>query len=123
MTMAGGEAEWAFSGTKISGELLRTAFETVAGTSIAYEGFVQGIQTLSPRWFVAARRETASAPPLVSGIVVGTRTSLDVFEATAGFRITPDVTARGSYVRRRSYGVTAWADQAGASIVWARKWW
>jgi hypothetical protein len=123
MTMTGGEGEWAFSGTKISGEILRTAFETFAGTSIAYEGFVQGIQTLSARWFVAARREGASAPPLINGIVVGTRTSLGVFEATAGFRITPDVTLRGSYVKRRSYGATAWADQAGASVVWAQRWW
>jgi hypothetical protein len=123
MTMAGGEGEWAFGGTKISGEILRNAFETSAGTSIAYEGFVQGMQTLSPRWFVAARREGTSAPPLVSGIVVGSRTRFGVLEATAGFRITPDVTLRGSYVRRRSYGATAWADQVGASIVWACRWW
>ena len=123
MTMAGGEGEWAFSGTKISAEILRTAFETSAGTSIAYEGFVQGLQTLSPRWFVAARREGASAPPLVNGIVVGTRTSFAVFEATAGFRVTPDVTLRGSYVRRRAYGAKAGGSQVGASIVWAQRWW
>ena len=58
MTMAGGEGEWAFGGTKISGEILRTAFETFAATpSMAYEWFVQGQQTLTPRWFVASRHE------------------------------------------------------------------
>lgn len=123
MTMAGAEGEWAFSGTKISGELLRTGFETAAGTSVAYEWFVQGQQTLSPRWFVAARREGTSAPPLINGIVTGSRTDLDVFEATAGFRVTPDVTLRSSYYTRRFYFATTWIDQVGVSVVWAHRWW
>ena len=123
MTMAGAEGEWAFAGTKISGEILRTGFETAAGTAVAYEWFVQGQQTLSPRWFVAARREGTSAPPLISGTSIGSRTDLDVFEAAAGFRVTRDVTLRSSYVARRSYGATAWTDQAGVSVVWARRWW
>ena len=62
MTMAGGEGEWAFGCTKIGAEILRTAFDTTASQAIAYEWFVQGTQTLSPRWFVAARREGTSAP-------------------------------------------------------------
>jgi hypothetical protein len=123
MTMAGGEGEWAFDGTKISGEILRTGFESLAGTSVAYEWFVQGQQTLTPRWFVAARRAGTSAPPLVNGIVVGSRTDLEVFEATAGFRVTRDVTLRSSYYTRRFYGSTDWVNQAGASIVWSRRWW
>jgi hypothetical protein len=124
MTMAGGEGEWAFGGTKISGEILRTGFESLGGgTSVAYEWFVQGQQTLSPRWFVAARREGTSAPPLVNGIVIGTRTDLDVFEAAAGFRVTRDVTLRSSYYTRRFYGSTDWTNQAGVSVVWSRRWW
>jgi hypothetical protein len=123
MTMAGAEGEWAFGGTKVSGELLRTAFETAASTSVAYEWFVQGQQTLSPRWFVAVRREGTSAPPLISGTSIGSRTNLDVFEATAGFRVTRDVTLRGSYYARRSYGASTWTDQAGVSVVWAHRWW
>lgn len=123
MTMAGAEGEWAFSGTKISGEMLRTGFETFAGTSVAYEWFVQGQQTLSPRWFVAARREGTSAPPLINGIVVGSRTDLEVFEATAGFRATREVTLRTSYYTRRFYGAAAWTNQLGVSAVWARRWW
>ncbi len=123
MTMAGGEGEWAFAGTKISGEVLRTGFESRGGTSVAYEWFVQGQQTLSPRWFVAARRAGTSAPPLINGIVVGSRTDLETFEATAGFRVTTDLTLRSSYYTRRFYGSTDWVNQVGVSAVWSRRWW
>ena len=123
MTMAGAEGEWAFGGTKISGELLRTGFETAADTAVAYEWFVQGQQTLSPRWFVAARREGTSAPPLVSASSAGARTNFDVFEATAGFRVAREVTLRGSYYARRFYGTTDWVNQAGVSVVWTQRWW
>jgi hypothetical protein len=123
MTMAGGEGEWAFGGTKVGAEILRTAFETTASQAIAYEWFVQGTHTLSPRWFVAARREGTSAPPLVKGLVIGTRPSVAAFEATAGFRVSPDVTLRSGYYGRRPYGVSTWRDQVGVSVVWARRWW
>jgi hypothetical protein len=123
MTMGSVEGEWAFGGTKVSGELLRTAFETLADTATATEWFLQGMHTLSPRWFVAARREGTSAPPLINGIVIGTRTTLAIFEATAGFRISPDLTLRSSYYTRKSYGAPAWANQVGVSAVWARRWW
>jgi hypothetical protein len=123
MTMAGGEGEWAFDGTKISGEIIRTGFESLGGTSVAYEWFMQGQQTLTPRWFVAARRAGTSAPPLVNGIVIGTRTDLETFEATAGFRVSRDVTLRSSYYTRRFYGSADWVNQAGVSIVWSRRWW
>ena len=124
MTMSGVEGEWAFGGTKISGEWLRTAFETGAvSPSVAYEWFVQGQHTLTPRWFVAARREGTSAPPLVNGIVTGSRTDFQVFEATAGFRVNRDVTLRSSYFTRRFYGTTDWVNQAGVSAVWAHRWW
>jgi hypothetical protein len=119
VTMGGAEGEWAFAGTKISGEILRTAFEARTGTAVATEWFVQGLQTLSPRWFVAARRESTSAPPPVTN----TSADLDVFEATAGFRVNRDVTVRSSYYTRRAYGAATWADQIGISVVWTRRWW
>jgi hypothetical protein len=123
MTMAGGEGEWAFGGTKISAEILRTAFDAAVDTAVAYEWFVQGQQTLTPRWFAAGRYEGTSAPPLNNGIVVGTRTDLQILEATAGYRISPDITLRASFVTRKSYGASLWANQFGASIVWAQRWW
>ena len=123
MTMAGGEGEWAFGGTKVTGEILRTGFETATGTSVAYEWFIQGQHTLSPRWFVAARREGTPAPPLISGTIPGTRTEFAAFEATAGFRINRDITLRSSYYARCPYGSTDWSNQAGVSVVWAKRWW
>ena len=123
MTMAGVEGEWALAGTKVSGEMLRTAFDARGDTSVAYEWFVQGLQTLSPRWFVAARREGTSAPPLVNGTAIGSRTELGVFEATAGFRLNRDITFRSSYYTRQFYGATDWTKQVGVSAVWSRRWW
>jgi hypothetical protein len=122
-TMAGGEGELAFGYTKIRGEIIRTAFDTSTETAVAYEWFLQGIQTVSPRWFLASRGEGTSAPPPRSLIAVGQRTGLSIFEATAGFRASPEITLRGSYYARRSYGATTWDNQAGVSIVWARRWW
>jgi hypothetical protein len=93
------------------------------GTAIAYEYFVQGVQTLAPRWFVAARHESTLAPPLITTTFVGAGTRLAVVETTVGFRVTPEVTLRSSYYTRRSYAVTAWDHQVAVSAVWARKWW
>jgi hypothetical protein len=123
VTMVGGEGELAFGYTKIRGEMIRSAFETSGPTAVAREWFVQGVQTLSPRWFVAARQEGTSAPPLVNGIAIGQRTDFKTVEATAGFRVTPDVTLRGSYYAREFYGATSWDNQAAVSLVWARRWW
>jgi hypothetical protein len=123
MTMVNGEGEWAFGGTKIAAEVLRTAFATRAGDAIAYEWFVQAQHTIAARWFVAGRHEGTSAPPLVGGIAPGARSEMRIAEATAGYRVTPDVTVRASYYTRRPYGTTAWNDQVGVSIVWAHRWW
>ena len=71
VAIVGGEGEYAFGYTKISGEILRSRFERSAGQAVAYEWFVQGIQTLSPRWFVAGRHEGTQAPPLITATTVG----------------------------------------------------
>jgi hypothetical protein len=105
VTIVGGEGEYAFGYTKVGGEI------------------VQGVQTLTPRWFVAARHESTLAPPLITATVVGSGTRLTVVETTVGFRVTPEVTLRSSYYTRRSYGVSAWDHQIGISAVGARKWW
>lgn len=123
VTIVGGEGEYAFGYTKISGEIVRSRFERSVGTAIAYEYFVQGIQTLAPRWFVAARHESTLAPPLITPTLVGQRPRLAIVETTVGFRVTPEVTVRSSYYTRKSYGVSAWDRQVGVSAVWARKWW
>jgi hypothetical protein len=123
MTMVSGEGEYSFRYTKINGEILRTSFETFAQPSIAYESFVQVQQTLAPRWFVAARAERSSAPPLISGVAAGSRTRLSTTEATAGYRVNPDITVRSSYYARKPYNARTWANQFGVSVVWAGRWW
>jgi hypothetical protein len=123
VTMTGGEAEYAFASTKITGEAMRSSFERVTTAAVAYEWFVQGTQTLSARWFVAARRESVSAPLPSTAASAATRPTMDMFEATAGFRATPDITIRSSYYSRQSYNATAWDNQVGVSVVWARRWW
>lgn len=123
MTMVGGEGEFAFGYTKIAGEVMRTSFDTSTDAAVAYEWFVQATHTLTPRWFIAGRQEGTSAPPLATGIFVGSRTTQNIVEATAGFRVTREVTLRSSYFARRVYGGTTWGKQVGVSMVWARRWW
>ena len=123
MTMVGGEADYAFGYTRLTGEIIRTAFETSTETAVAYEWFVQGMQILSPRWFVAARQEGASAPPLRTATTVGSRTDFQITEATAGFRINREITLRSSYLVRQAYNAVTWDQQVGFSVVWARRWW
>jgi hypothetical protein len=123
MTMVSGEGEYAFRYTKINGEIVRTSFETLAQPAVAYEYFVQGIQTLTPRWFVAARSERSSAPPLATGIVAGSRTTLSLVETTAGYRVNPDITLRTSYYARKLYIAKTWDKQVAVSVVWAKRWW
>jgi len=123
VTMVGGEGEYEFGYTKISAEVLRSEFETFADPAVAYEWFVQGVQTVSPRWFVDGRQEGTSAPPPINGTVVGQRTRLMMVEATAGYRVTPDITLRASYYTRKFYGALTWDQQVGVSVVWAHRWW
>jgi hypothetical protein len=123
MTLISGEAEYAFAYTKLSAEFTRTRFDTNIGADSAYAWFVQGVQTISPQWFVAARQEGVSAPPFLSGIVPGVRTYFHVTEATVGYRITADLTARGSFVSRKPFTRSSHDLQGGVSVVWAHRWW
>ena len=79
------EGEYSFGYTRVSGEVVRDRLEKAVGADTAYTWFVQGTQTLTPRWFVAARQEGASAPPLHTGAVIGSRPSLHTTEATVGY--------------------------------------
>jgi len=121
-TIVGVEGEYSFSYTVLRGEFLRTAFQTSADDALAREWFIQGQQTLAPRWFIAARHEGTSAPPPVTA-ATGIRTSFKAAETTLGYRVTPDVTLRASYYARRLYTAGVWDQQVAGSVVWARRWW
>jgi len=123
MTMVGVEGEYAFGYTKLSGEMIRDSFETAGDPAAAYEWFVQGTHTLSPRWFVAGRHEGTSAPARGNAAFYRGQPTLKIVEATLGYRVTPEITLRGSYFTRQFYGRTTWDRQGGAQIVWTRRWW
>jgi hypothetical protein len=122
MTLVGVEGEYAFAYTKLSGEFIHTGFETARGTADAYAYFLQGVQTITPRWFAAAKYEGTSAPPLTTATSAGRRTRMRMAEATAGFRLNPAITLRSSYYTRRSYTGTRWDRQFAVSVVWTQRW-
>jgi hypothetical protein len=113
------EGEYAFGYTKLTGEFTYDTLETAASHVVAREWFLQGVQTLSPHWFVAARHEGANAPPRSATAAIPT---LRVSEVTGGYRLSTEFTVRTAVVRRKTYfsAVNDW--QVGASLVWARRW-
>jgi hypothetical protein len=117
------EGEYAFGYTKIAGELLRNRLQSHSGAETAHSWFIQGIHTVTPRVFVAARQEGTSAPPLRTGPSPRARTIFHTTEATVGYRIVPDLTARGSYLARKAFTRNTRDHQAGVSLLWARRWW
>jgi hypothetical protein len=117
------EGEYEFGYTKISAEIVRTQFDAAVAQAIAHAWFVQAAHTLSPRWFLAARQEGASAPPLRTSVAVGPRRTYHASEATVGYRLSREFTLRGSFMSRKAYTRTAWDQQVGVSVVWARRWW
>jgi hypothetical protein len=115
------ETEFAFRYTKLAGEYTRDIFETTTGEAVSSGWFIQGLQTLTPRWFAAARVERINATvhdPLLAAAI---RPFLGV-EETVGFRLTPDVTFRVSHRARRQFNQPQFLNQVSGSIVWARRW-
>jgi hypothetical protein len=122
MTLLAVEGEYAVGYTKLSGELVHDRLESAVGTDTAYAWFVQGARTLAPRWYVAARHEGVSAPPLRTATFVGSRMNFRLSEATIGVRVSREFTVRGSAIHRRGYGATRSDRQVATSLVWARQW-
>jgi hypothetical protein len=120
MNMVSVEGELAFGYTRLVGEVTRDAMTMRAGEAVATQWFLQGVHTLTPRWFVAARHEGANAPP---SPFFGPRPTLRISEVAAGFRISRDFTIRGEMLSRKTYYSAATDRQVGTSLVWARKWW
>jgi hypothetical protein len=117
------EGEYAFGYTKVSAEVTRELFDAGAARDTASSWFVQGVQTLSPRWFVAARHEGISAPPFGGRATQNPRLMYKTTEASAGFRLSPELTLRGSFFASKWYTKSTYDRQAGLSLVWSRRWW
>jgi hypothetical protein len=116
------ESEFSVRHTKVSGEWVRDVVQTAGGDEVASGWWVQGEQTLAPRWFAAVRVERMTSP---GSAVSGTRPSLHFtgIEETIGYRLTRDLTVRAGHRARRSFFSTAFDNQATASVVWWKRWW
>ncbi len=115
------EAEWSFGYTRIAGEWLWTSREMATGAARVNGGWIEATQTLGPRWFAAGRYDDqrtkwTSRPDLASRNELYRR-----LETTAGYRATPELTMRLSYMTRKGYVVGFWDDQVLASVVFAKK--
>jgi len=114
------ESELSFAHTALAGEWVRDALGTSSGSRVASGWFVQGRQTLTPRWFVAGRVERV-ASPLVSAAQVQQQT-LARIEETLGYRLTPEFTVRAGHRARRNFGRAAYQHEFALSVVWWKRW-
>lgn len=118
-TVATVESELSFRHTSLAGEWVHDTLDTSLGDRTAAGWYVQGAQTLSPRWFAAARVEKIRTTLPVAPSVEQTFRST---EQTLGFRITPEITFRISHRMREPLGRTTWDHLGAVSIVWYRRW-
>jgi hypothetical protein len=114
------ESEFSFRYTKLLGEFVHDTFETSSGNRVASGWFVQGQQTLTPRWYVAGRVEHIASPAVTPLLVIDQH--LDGVEETLGYRLTPELTLRVDHRARRGFGRPAFDHQAAISVVWWKRW-
>jgi hypothetical protein len=114
------EGEWSFGYTRLAGEWLWTRRELASTEAEVDGGWIEGTQTLSPRVFAAMRYDQQAtrwlAPDLSQRDAPYRR-----LEAALGFRVTPEITLRGSYMTRNGYVVGFWDDQALVSVVYSKR--
>jgi hypothetical protein len=115
------ETEVSFRYTRLLGEWVRDSIETATGREAASGWWLQGQQTLTPRWFAAGRVERIQAP-LVTPFTGRAEQRLSSVEETLGFRVTRELTLRLSHRARRSFGRPGYDNQVGVSAVWWRRW-
>jgi hypothetical protein len=123
LTLIGFEGDYSVRYTKITGEFVRDRLTLPGEVGIAHTWFVQGTQTLHPRWFVSGREEGTSSPVAGTGVIFRAQPHLLAGELTAGYRATRDFTIKSSYYARESYGRTTWDQQAAVQVVWQKRWW
>lgn len=118
-TVATIESELSFRHTSLAGEWVHDSLETSLGNRVARGWYVQGMQTLAPRWFVAARVERLNTTlPLTAAV----QQHFNASEQTVGFRLTPELTLRASHRLIERFGTTGFGHTGAVSIVWYRRW-
>ena len=118
ITMWNAEAEYAVAYTRLSAEYTHEHFAWGTGHADAATWYVQGVQTLSPRWFAAGRAEAIRSPRGAQMPVSLNVRSFVSTEGTAGFRVTPEVTLRASVTTSRWYLAPSTDRRAGLQVVW-----
>lgn len=125
----GVEFEYEVAWTRIAAEWAGSRLMTATGPATPGTWMIEGMQTVSPRWFVAGRLRRANAEAVPPRGFTGETTAAglrDVSEqsreAVIGYRVTPAFTFRAGYLVARAYGAAAWSHRAETSIVWARRW-
>jgi len=120
-TVANIETELSFRHTSLAGEWVHDTLETSAslGDRTISGWYVQGMQALAPRWFVAGRVERIRT---TLPLAVAVEQSLESTEQTLGFRITPELTLRVSHRARQPFGGDSFAHTAAVSLVWYKRW-
>lgn len=114
------ESEFAYAHTELAGEWVRDTIETSTGSRVASGWFIQGQQTLAPRWFISGRVERISSPLVLSLDV--RELTLTSIEEVVGYRVTPELTIRLGHRARRLFGRADFDHQAALSIVWWKRW-
>lgn len=117
------ETEYAFGYTKLSAEFTQSRFAYGPARASASSYYVQGLQTLTPRVFAAARVERIGTPPRQAPAVTAGRGTYQTLETSVGYRLTPELTLRGSLTAVRGYTAAAADRRAGVQVVWSRRWW
>ena len=113
------ESELSFRHTSLAGEWTHDTLETSLGDRTAAGWYVQGAQTLAPRWFVAGRVEQIRT---TLPLAVPLEQNFKANEQTLGFRITPEITLRVSHRAIERFGINGFSHTAAASVVWFRRW-
>lgn len=114
------ESEFAYRHTKLGAELVRNTVEIADGHTTPSGWFVQGQQTLSPRWFTAGRFERIAASGVIDGAAPAPH-FLGV-ESVIGYRATPEVTVRAGHRMRRGFGEADFHHAASVSLAWWHRW-
>ncbi len=115
------ETDVQFRYTRLMAEWVRDGVEINGSNETSSGWFVQGQQTLTPRWFAAARVERMSSPA-ISPLGPLERQHFTGVEEAVGFRVTPEITIRAAHRARRGFGRPEYDNQAAVSIVWWKRW-
>jgi hypothetical protein len=118
-TIATVESELEFRHTSLAGEWVHDTLETSLGHRVASGWYVQGMQTITPRWFVAGRIERINTTLPVADAV---QQHFNASEQTLGFRLTREITLRASHRLVERFGTSDFGHTGAVSIVWYRRW-